>query len=66
MKDGYIPFYGLNINFTNKVNDKDVFRFNPSDAEAPIFYLGIIFTGNINRVKALIEFLKIIPKQPKK
>ncbi|AFC74040.1 DUF2608 domain-containing protein [Rickettsia montanensis] len=62
----YTLLYRLNINFTNKVNDKDVFRFNPSDAEAPIFYLGIIFTGNINRVKALIEFLKIIPKQPKK
>ncbi len=62
----YTLLYGLNINFTNKVNNKDVFRFNPSDAGAPIFYLGIIFTGNINKVKTLIEFLKIIPKQPTK
>ncbi|ADE29810.1 DUF2608 domain-containing protein [Rickettsia prowazekii] len=62
----YTILYGLNINFTRKVNDKEVFRFNPSDAEAPIFYLGIIFTGNINKVNTLIEFLKIIPIPPKK
>ncbi|WP_410528116.1 DUF2608 domain-containing protein [Rickettsia oklahomensis] len=62
----YTLLYKLNIHFTNKVNDKDVFRFNPSDAGGPIFYLGIIFTGNINKVKTLIEFLKIIPKQPTK
>uniref|UniRef100_UPI00397B1FC1 DUF2608 domain-containing protein n=1 Tax=Rickettsia endosymbiont of Urophora cardui TaxID=3066265 RepID=UPI00397B1FC1 len=62
----YTLLYGLGINFTSKVNDKDVFRFDPTDASAPIFYLGIIFTGNTNKVKSLIEFLKIIPKEPSK
>ncbi|HJD65013.1 MAG TPA: DUF2608 domain-containing protein [Rickettsia endosymbiont of Diachasma alloeum] len=62
----YTLLYGLGINFTGKVNDKDVFRFNPTDANAPIFYLGIIFTGSTNKVKSLIEFLKIIPKEPSK
>lgn len=62
----YTLLYGLGINFTSKVNDKDVFRFDPTDASAPIFYLGIIFTGNTNKVKSLIEFLKIIPTEPSK
>lgn len=60
----YTLLYGFNINFTGKVNDKDVFRFNPSDASAPIFYLGIIFTGNNSKVKTLMDFLKIIPQLP--
>jgi len=62
----YTLLYGFNINFTGKVNNKDVFRFNPSDASAPIFYLGIIFTGSNSKVKSLIEFLKILPKEPTK
>ncbi|HJD55801.1 MAG TPA: DUF2608 domain-containing protein [Rickettsia endosymbiont of Pyrocoelia pectoralis] len=62
----YTLLYGFNINFTDKVNDKDVFRFNPSDATAPIFYLGIIFTGSNSKVKTLMDFLKMLPQQPTK
>ncbi|MGX6960482.1 MAG: DUF2608 domain-containing protein [Rickettsia endosymbiont of Pentastiridius leporinus] len=62
----YTLLYSFNINFTDKVNGKDVFRFNPSDATAPIFYLGIIFTGNNSKVKTLMDFLKIVPQQPTK
>lgn len=62
----YTLLYGFNINFTSKINDKDVFRFDQHDASAPIFYLGIIFTGNNSKVKSLIEFLKIISKVPTK
>lgn len=62
----YTLLYGLGINFTGKVNDKDVFRFDPTDASAPIFYLGIIFTGSNNKVMSLVKFLKIIQKEPNK
>jgi len=62
----YTLLYNLNINFTDKVNDQNLFRFNPSDASAPVFYLGIIFTGSNSKVKTLMEFLKIVKKEPTK
>lgn len=62
----YTLLYGFNINFTNKINNKDVFRFDASDATAPIFYLGIIFTGSKSKVETLIDLFKILPQQPTK
>lgn len=62
----YTLLYGFNINFTNKINNKDVFRFDASDADAPIFYLGIIFTGSKSKVETLVDLFKILPQQPTK
>ncbi|XVN41716.1 MAG: DUF2608 domain-containing protein [Rickettsia endosymbiont of Argas persicus] len=59
----YTLLYNFDIHFTAKVNNKDLFRFDPSDANAPIFYLGIIFTGSNSKVKTLMDFLKIVPQQ---
>ncbi|MFY9590145.1 DUF2608 domain-containing protein [Rickettsia endosymbiont of Halotydeus destructor] len=62
----YSQLQAFNINFTNKISNKEMFRFDDHDGNAPVFYEGILFTGNASKVQTLIEFLKIIDSIPLK
>ncbi len=62
----YSQLRAFNINFTDKVNNKEMFRFDDHDADAPVFYEGILFTGTASKLQTLIKFLKIIPSAPLK
>lgn len=62
----YSQLQTFKINFTNKLNNQEIFRFDPHDGNAPIFYEGIIFTNTLNKAKTLAELFKIIPTLPTK
>ncbi|WP_341756258.1 MULTISPECIES: DUF2608 domain-containing protein [unclassified Candidatus Tisiphia] len=49
----------LGIKFTDKVNNKEVLKFDETDKKSPIFYKGIIFTDFLNKAQALYEFMRI-------
>ncbi|WP_425360824.1 DUF2608 domain-containing protein [Candidatus Tisiphia endosymbiont of Ceraclea dissimilis] len=49
----------LGIKFTNKVNNKEILKFDETDKKSPIFYKGIIFTDALNKAQALYEFMRI-------
>ncbi|HJD64339.1 MAG TPA: DUF2608 domain-containing protein [Rickettsia endosymbiont of Sericostoma sp.] len=49
----------LGIKFTDKVNNKEILKFDENDKRSPIFYKGIIFTDFLNKSQALYEFMRI-------
>ncbi len=49
----------LGIKFTDKVNNKEILKFDENDKRSPIFYKGIIFTDFLNKTQALYEFMRI-------
>lgn len=49
----------LGIKFTDKVNNKEILKFDETDKRSPIFYKGIIFTDFLNKAQALYEFMRI-------
>ncbi|WP_341749326.1 DUF2608 domain-containing protein [Candidatus Tisiphia endosymbiont of Sialis lutaria] len=49
----------LGIKFTDKVNNKEILKFDETDKKSPIFYKGIIFTDALNKAQALYEFMRI-------
>ncbi|MCC8483187.1 MAG: DUF2608 domain-containing protein [Rickettsia endosymbiont of Labidopullus appendiculatus] len=49
----------LGIKFTDKVNNKEILKFDENDKRSPIFYKGIIFTDFLNKAQALYEFMRI-------
>jgi hypothetical protein len=55
----YSQLTNLGINFTKNVNNKEIFKFDETDITSPIFYRGIIFTGSLNKARALEEFINI-------
>lgn len=55
----YSQLNNLAIKFTNKINNKDIFKFDETNITSPVFYKGIIFTGSLNKAKTLEEFMNI-------
>jgi hypothetical protein len=55
----YEQLRGLGISFTDKINDKELFKFD-NDKGSPSFYKGIIFTNSFNKTQTLKKFMSII------
>ncbi|WP_342260255.1 DUF2608 domain-containing protein [Candidatus Tisiphia endosymbiont of Metellina segmentata] len=49
----------LSIKFTDKINNKEILKFDETDKRSPIFHKGIIFTDYLNKAQALREFMSI-------
>ncbi|WP_375327380.1 DUF2608 domain-containing protein [Candidatus Tisiphia endosymbiont of Nemotelus uliginosus] len=56
----YQQLSNLGIKFTEKVNNKEIFRFEETNINSPLFYQGIIFTSTISHAATLEQFLSII------
>jgi len=54
------------INFTSKINGKEIIKFDPTDFKSPSFYKGIIFTNAPTKAYILREFIEITRIEPLK
>lgn len=61
----YQQLGSLSIEFTGKVNEQEIFKFDGKSKEPPIFYKGIIFTTYVSKEETLRQFLSITRIVPK-
>lgn len=62
----YNQLQQFNINFTSKINGKEIIKFDPTDSKSPSFYKGIIFTNAPTKAYILREFMEITNIEPLK
>lgn len=56
----------LGINFSEKVNDKNIVDIKDVRGWKSLFYNGIIFTGRLNKIQPFIDLMKVTNIDPKK
>lgn len=61
----YQELQSLAINFTERVNNKDIIILGPKNSHT-LFYKGILFTGALSKDGALIELMRVTNIVPRK